>query len=133
MKNKHLIGILPEDLAKAGFNPALQIVPAWFGFRTHIESVPEQCEIEITGLVDGDKAKAIMEKVLTDTSLIPCSFMQNFYLFRALEKTDMYSRTEEAWKTWYEFLDLHCTTFPETPFDPRSDCHAWSSLPLYEF
>lgn len=103
------------------------------GPRTDEYTQHTQIFAVLTGLVKGEKAKAIMEKVLTDKSLIPCSFMQNFYLFRALEKTDMYDRTEDAWDTWYEFLDLHCTTFPETPFDPRSDCHAWSSLPLYEF
>lgn len=28
-------------------------------------------------------------------------------------------------------LDLHCSCCPETPKDARSDCHAWSALPLY--
>lgn len=87
----------------------------------------------LTGLADGDKAKAMMEKVLTDQTLIQCSFMQKFYLFRALEKVGMYDRTEKLWQAWQDFIDLHCTTFPETPFAPRSDCHAWSALPLYEF
>lgn len=87
----------------------------------------------LTGLAEGGKARNIMEKVLEDKSLVPCSFMQGFYLFRALEKTGMYDRTEALWQTWQDFIDLHCTTFPETPFDPRSDCHAWSALPLYEF
>lgn len=74
-----------------------------------------------------------MEKALDGKSLIPCSFMQRYYLFRALEKTGMYDRTEALWQDWQDFIDLHCTTFPETPFDPRSDCHAWSALPLWEF
>ncbi len=87
----------------------------------------------LTGLVQGDEAYAIMEKVLDDKSLIQCSFVQKFYLFRALEKVGLYDRTEELWQAWQDFIDLHCTTFPETPFDPRSDCHAWSALPLYEF
>lgn len=87
----------------------------------------------LTGLVKGEQAKALMEKVLTDTTLVQCSFVQKYYLFRALEKVGMYDRTEELWKDWQEFIDLHCTTFPETPFDPRSDCHAWSALPLLEF
>lgn len=34
---------------------------------------------------------------------------------------------------WQEFIDLRCTTFPEAPYDPRSDCHGWSALPLYVF
>lgn len=87
----------------------------------------------LTGLVRGERAKSLMERVLTDKSLVQCSFMQQFYLFRALEQAGMYDRTEALWQAWQEFIDLHCTTFPETPFDPRSDCHAWSALPLSEF
>ena len=87
----------------------------------------------LTGLVSGEKAGEIMEKVLTDDSLVPCSFMQRFYLFRALEKAGMYGRTEALWQSWQEFIDLGCTTFPETPYSPRSDCHGWSALPLWEF
>ena len=87
----------------------------------------------LTGLLRGERARAVMEKVLTDDALVPCSFMQRFYLFRALEKTGMYERTEELWGSWQEFLDLGCTTFPEAPDRPRSDCHGWSALPLWEF
>ncbi len=87
----------------------------------------------LCGLATADKARSLMEKVLTDKSLIQCSFMQNYYLFRALEMAGMYDRTEELWQPWQEFINLHCTTFPETPFDSHSDCHAWSALPLSEF
>lgn len=87
----------------------------------------------LVGLADGEKAKQIMEQVLEDKSLVQCSFMQRYYLFRALEKSGMYERTESLWKDWQDFIDLHCTTFPETPYSPRSDCHAWSALPLSEF
>ena len=86
----------------------------------------------LTGLVKGEEAAALMEKVLSDKSLVQCSFVQRFYLFRALEMTGMYDRTEELWTDWQHMVDLHCTTFPETPEYPRSECHAWSSLPLYE-
>lgn len=103
------------------------------GPRTDEYSQHSQIYAVLTGLAEGGKAKDIMEKVLEDKSLIPCSFMQRFYLFRALEKAGIYERTEALWQTWQDFIDLNCTTFPETPFDPRSDCHAWSALPLWEF
>lgn len=103
------------------------------GPRTEEYSQHTQIYAVLTGLAEGDKARNMMEKALEDKSLIPCSFMQRYYLFRALEKTGMYERTETLWQDWQDFIDLHCTTFPETPFDPRSDCHAWSALPLWEF
>ena len=87
----------------------------------------------LTGCIDPVSGKALMEKTLDDPTLIQCTFVQRFYLFRALEKVGLYHRTEALWQTWQDFIDLHCTTFPEAPNRPRSDCHGWSALPLYEF
>ncbi len=103
------------------------------GPRTEEYSQHTQIYAVLTGLFEGEEAHRVMEKVVEDKSLIQCSFVQKFYLFRALEMMGMYDRTEALWGPWQEFIDLHCTTFPETPYDPRSDCHAWSALPLYEF
>ena len=30
-------------------------------------------------------------------------------------------------------LKLGCTTWCENPDDPRSECHAWSAAPIYEY
>lgn len=103
------------------------------GPETEEFSQHSQIYAVLSGLATGEKALEMMKKVLEDKSLIPCSFMQEYYLFRALEAVGLYGRTEALWQAWQNFIDLHCTTFPETPFDPRSDCHAWSALPLYEF
>ena len=46
---KHFIGISPESLDQAGVNPARVIVPAWFGFRTTVEEVPQTCVVDVTG------------------------------------------------------------------------------------
>ena len=34
---------------------------------------------------------------------------------------------------WISLLSRGSTTCPEEPHHPRSECHAWSALPLYEF
>ena len=34
---------------------------------------------------------------------------------------------------WIGLLSRGSTTCPEEPHHPRSECHAWSALPLYEF
>lgn len=87
----------------------------------------------LSGLAHGDKAKAIMGKTITDTTLIPCSFVLQFYLFRALELAGMYEETEKLWDMWKELLDLDLTTVPEIPSKyTRSDCHAWGALILHE-
>lgn len=87
----------------------------------------------LTGLAAKEKARGILDKALTEPDVIPCSFMQRYYLFRALEKADMYERTDKLWQDWQDSIDLGCTTFPEAPSRPRSDCHGWSALPLTEF
>ena len=46
---KHFIGISAHELSKVGYDPAQQIVPLWFGFRTELTAAPERCEIEVTG------------------------------------------------------------------------------------
>jgi hypothetical protein len=35
--------------------------------------------------------------------------------------------------TWYNMLNQGLTTFAETDSNPRSDCHAWSASPLFDF
>jgi hypothetical protein len=87
----------------------------------------------LSGLAIGERAKAIMGKVLSDTSLIPCSFVMQYYLFRALEAAGMYHETEKLWDMWKGLLDQGLTTVPELPGKyTRSDCHAWGALILHE-
>ena len=87
----------------------------------------------LSDLATGDKAKEIMQKVLEDKSLIPCSFVMQFYVFRALEKAEMYEKTEQLWEMWKNLIDMDCVTVPEIPSKyNRSECHAWGSLILHE-
>ena len=87
----------------------------------------------LNGLATGEKAKQIMRKALADPTLIPCSFVLQFYLFRALEQAGMYEETESQWDLWKELIELDLTTVPEIPGKyTRSDCHAWGSLLLHE-
>ncbi|MDR0668847.1 MAG: hypothetical protein LBF95_02095 [Treponema sp.] len=88
----------------------------------------------ITRTVSGDESAALMRRTLSDPDLIKCTFPSKFYLFRALEAAGLYEETESLWDDWKRLLDLDLTTIPETPYDTvRSDCHAWSSLLLYEY
>lgn len=86
----------------------------------------------LSGAVEGDAAKKIMEIALDDTSLAPASVAFAFYLFRAVELTGLYHRTEGLWAPWRKMLKDNLTTCVENDTDARSDCHAWGSLLLYE-
>ena len=87
----------------------------------------------LCGLAEGDRARRVMEGALRRPGLAKCSFPWMFTMFRALEKADMYQETEALWDLWRVLIPQNLTTIPEIPFNTRSDCHAWGSLPLYEF
>ena len=87
----------------------------------------------LSGIADGERAKSIMSAAITDSSMLKCSYCMSFYLFRALEKVGMYSETYKLWDTWTGLLEKNLTTWPEDMVSQRSDCHAWGSIPLYEF
>ena len=62
-----------------------------------------------------------------------CGFSWNFLLFRALEKVGRYDLAPHFFRGWYEMLKNGCTSWCENPDNPRSECHGWSSAPIYEF
>ncbi len=70
---------------------------------------------------------------LFDPALQKCSFSMNFFLFRALEQVGQYDLAFPFFAQWESMLKLHCTTWCENPDSPRSECHAWSCAPYYEF
>ena len=65
--------------------------------------------------------------------MLQCTYPWMFTLCRALEKAGLYDKTLTLWTPYLKAMEYHMTTLPETPEPTRSDCHAWSSLPLYEF
>jgi hypothetical protein len=87
----------------------------------------------LAGVIEGEAAESLLIRMLQTENLPKCSYAMSFYLFRALEQVGLYARTESLWKPWRELIELGLTTWPENPNAPRSDCHAWGALPLYEF
>ena len=87
----------------------------------------------LTGLATGEKAKNILTKAVEQKGILRCSFPLMFYFNRALEKEKMYNKVMASFDVLKRFIDLNVTTIPETPFIPRSECHAWGSFALYEF
>ncbi|WP_337098252.1 alpha-L-rhamnosidase-related protein [Paenibacillus sp. YIM B09110] len=86
----------------------------------------------LTDVVSGAQAAQLMELALTDKSLAPCSVAMAYYLFRALEKTGLYHKTDELWNLWRQMLAKNLTTCVEDDVNERSDCHAWGSVILHE-
>lgn len=61
-----------------------------------------------------------------------CSVAMAYYLYRALEKCNLYEYTNELWDVWRDMIKNNLTTCVEDPVGQRSDCHAWGALALYE-
>jgi len=84
----------------------------------------------INGMLDERESKRALQGALACT---PCSFAASYEWFRALEKAGMADQMRRDLDAWIGLLDRGSTTCPEEPHHPRSECHAWSALPLYEF
>lgn len=87
----------------------------------------------LTGSIPENQMKEVMNNVLQDTSLSQATFYYRFYLTRALKKAGMANLYYKQLKPWREMLEMGLTTFAENPDPTRSDCHAWSSSPNYDF
>ena len=87
----------------------------------------------LTGSVPAAQAHAVMEHVLEDSTLSQCTFYYRFYLTRALKMAGMADGYYASLKPWREMVANGLTTFAENPDPTRSDCHAWSASPVYDF
>ena len=87
----------------------------------------------LTGCIPKVDRKKVMQKVLYDTSLSQATFYYRFYLNRALKKAGMADMYYSQLTPWRGMIENGLTTFAENPDPTRSDCHAWSSSPNYDF
>lgn len=79
------------------------------------------------------EAEQLLRRMMMDDELPQASYAMAFFLFRALEITNLYDLSFPLWDTWREMAALDLTTWVEDPVTQRSDCHGWGSVPLYEF
>lgn len=87
----------------------------------------------LAGIAQGERAWKVMNRCLEKTDLTQVSFCMEYYLLRALEKVGNYCRSRDRWGLWRNLLAQNVTTWPEDPVTCRSECHAWSAIPLYEY
>lgn len=77
--------------------------------------------------------KIVLQHILSDTSLSQATFYYRFYLTRALRQAGMADLYYSQLTPWRGMIDNGLTTFAENPDPTRSDCHAWSASPNYDF
>jgi len=87
----------------------------------------------LSGMVTGDEARILMQKTLAE-QLTEVSLPMAYGLFTALQSVGLYKDAFKLWDRWRLFAGKNLTTLPEDASDgPRSDCHAWSAVPLIQF
>ncbi len=112
----------------AGSNGMLQDGPG-------IDDYSQHCQVFaiLTDTVELKQGKENLLKTLQNKQeYAQCTVAMAYYLYRALEKCDLYENTNELWDIWRDMIKNNLTTCVEDPVGQRSDCHAWGALALYE-
>jgi alpha-L-rhamnosidase len=131
------------DFAKKYRKLAEDIVRAvrktcWNEGRGLIADTPEQNTFSqhatvlavLADVIPPEIRKQSMEKIFSDGSLAQCTLYFRYFLNQAAEKAGLGDRYLALLAPWMDILKTTgLTTWPETPTEPRSDCHAWSSGP----
>lgn len=87
----------------------------------------------LSGAVRQEQAKKLMSKIISTLGIGQVTFFYRFYLVQALKRAGMASQYVDQLGPWRKMLDMGLTTFAEKPEPTRSDCHAWSASPNYDF
>lgn len=122
---------LKENTQKLCFNEEKGLIaetPAQKSYSKHTNSFAI-----LTEIFGPEMEKEVAEKIIQDNSLIQTSLYFDFYVFQALKKAGSGGSVLELMNRWEEALDYGLTTFPEHGIHSRSDCHAWSAHPMYDF
>jgi len=86
----------------------------------------------LTHVVEGNDARALMERLLQDKDLTEVSIYFRYYLNMALDQVGMGNNYLDMLDVWHTQLANGLTTWAEKPEPARSDCHAWGSSPNVE-
>jgi len=87
----------------------------------------------LTDAIPEDEQAELMHKILEDKTLIPSQIYFSFYNMMALKKVGMGDQYLDHLQHWEIMINNGLTTFAERSLEGRSECHAWSAHPLYDF
>jgi hypothetical protein len=86
----------------------------------------------LSNAVPAAGSRAVMERVLADSTLTQATYYFDFYLFEAMRWAGLADRLVERLAPWRAMITLGLTSTPENPEPTRSDSHAWAAHPSYE-
>lgn len=95
-------------------------------FSQHAQIWAVLCRLD-----DIETGKRLMKKSVSLTA--KGGFAYAYFVFRAFEAVGEYELTEDLMCRYRQLIEQNCTTIPETPDNPRSECHGWGAVSIYEF
>ena len=113
----------------------------WDGSRGYLSDTPAKKEFSmhaqifgvLTNTIPENEQKAFLLRFMNDKTLIQPTMYFRFYLTQALKKNGLADHYLGTLGLWHEMIENGLTTFAENPDPARSDCHAWSASPNYDF
>jgi hypothetical protein len=113
----------------------------WDESRGYLADTPDKKEFSmhaqifgvLTNTIPEKDQKEFVQRFMNDKSLIQPTMYFRFYLTQALKKTGLANQYLETLGLWNDMIANGLTTFAENPDPARSDCHAWSASPDYDF
>ena len=96
-------------------------------------SIHAQAWAVLNDMISKEKARHMMEEAINDPDIVKNSFSTSFEVFQALFMIKRYDLAKKMFELWRVLPEKGCTTCPEVPVNSRSECHAWSAQPIYEF
>lgn len=123
------------ESVKQGIRNYCMSQEGWIMDGPGISEYSQHCQVfaVLTGVLDTETGRRnILETLKHRKSYAQCTVSMALYLFRALEMTGLYGETDQCWNIWRQMVASHMTTVAESDVYPRSDCHAWGALALYE-
>jgi hypothetical protein len=114
-------GLLADTPAQKGFSQQANILGSLY------DVIPK------------DKQQDVLRKMVsiypgtTPDGVLSASYYFRFYLARALDHAGIADEYLNSIGPWRQLLPLHFSTWPEIPGNTRSDSHAWSAHPIYDF
>ncbi|KAF2025712.1 hypothetical protein EK21DRAFT_103758 [Setomelanomma holmii] len=101
-------------------------------------SYSQHCQVfaVISGAAAAEDQARILRESRTQPHFLKCSYFMQFYALRAhaIAGDDEYESVwPTVWDPWRKMLKNNMTTWEEDDVRQRSDCHAWGSVPIYEY
>lgn len=98
----------------------------------------QHCQVwaVLSGAAEPQDSARLLTESFAESRFSKCSYMMKFYAFRAfaLVGDEVYeSLWESMWEPYRQMLANNLTTWEEDDVRQRSDCHAWGSVPIYEY